>query len=85
MSGAHPEVKPGTMNKELARLEQQYGRKPRKGTLAARVAQERKAAEKAMRAAEIRLANARRAESILRTAPDLTEKQLVALVRKKAR
>lgn len=85
MSGLSPELRALlTRDNELERLEKERTKRPRRG-LAAEVAKEVRAAEKAMRAAELRLSLARRAASILRAAPGLTMEQLKALVKKGAR
>ena len=82
MSGLNPEVEAQRkIDAELVRIEQQRAT-PRKGSLAARVAQARKNAEKRLHEAEVELARCRAAESLLRAEPTLTARQLISLVKK---
>lgn len=84
MSGLRPEVEAQrNIDLELRRLEQRKGQ--RKGSLAARFAAYRKAAEKEMRKLETRLSNIRHAESLHRSDPSLTESQIVKIVNRARR
>ena len=84
MSGLSPELKAlQARDNELERLEQQ--RRPRRGSLAAKLVQAQRKADKALRAAERQVEQVRYARSLLRAAPKLTWDEIKALVKKRQR
>jgi hypothetical protein len=85
MSGATPEIEEKRkVDAERADLEKRFG-PPRRGTIAARLYKMRLAAEQAVQDAKLELEKIRWAESRHRETPDLTQKQLMALVKKEFR